>query len=105
MSLPLRKFLYTPQELVEVRAAITPEEAEAGDEGGDDPEDGADEALVVVEAGARRGDSLRVVELLLCARSSSRIAAPAATRAAFATSCRQEELLMPHSRRISISRR
>ena len=105
MSLPLRKFLYTPQELVEVRAAITPEEAEAKDEGGDDLEDGAEEALVVVEAGARRGDSLRAVELRLCAPSSSRIAAPAATRAAFATSCRQEELLMPHSRRTSISRR
>ena len=103
MSLPLRKFLYTPQELVEVRAAIMPEEAEA--EGGDELEDGAEEVLVVVVEAGARGDSLRVVELRLCAPSSSRIAAPAATRAAFATSCRQEELLMPHSRRTSISRR
>ena len=80
-----------------------PEEAEA--EGGDELEDGAEEVLVVVVEAGARGDSLRVVELRLCAPSSSRIAAPAATRAAFATSCRQEELLMPHSRRTSISRR
>ena len=97
LSLPLRKFLHTPQELVEVRAAIMPEEAEAG---------GELEDVVEADAGARRGDSLRVVELLLCAPSSSRIAAPAATRADFATSCRQEErLLLLHSHQTSISRR
>ena len=83
---------------------MVPEEAEAGVELEDVVEA---EMLAVVEAEAEMRDNFfTVMGLPRCAPSSSRIAAPAATRADFATSCRQEErLMLLHNRRINSRRR